>query len=111
MLVAGVVRDGDAVPIRLSEPIELQSPVAADSAAWAGETTVAVLDSGGSAAAVLRLDGSSEELGELDGMEEISAGNGPDNIYVQTSDAVYSRVGRSWSPQPPPVVLDPAFPG
>ncbi|WP_264668106.1 LpqB family beta-propeller domain-containing protein [Arthrobacter sp. VKM Ac-2550] len=111
VLVAGIVRDGEGVPIRLSEPNELPSPVAADSAAWADETTVAVLDSDGSEAAVLRLDGSSEELGKLDGMEEISAGNGPDNIYVQASDALYSRVGQSWAPQPPPLVLDPAFPG
>ncbi|AUI53494.1 hypothetical protein AC20117_15760 [Arthrobacter crystallopoietes] len=109
--LAGIVRDGDGAPLRLSEPNELRSPVAADSAVWADETTVAVLDSGGSEAAVLGLDGSSEELGELDGMEEISAGNGPDNIYVQTPDAVYSRVGHSWAAQPPPVVLDPAFPG
>ncbi len=111
VLVAGIVRDGDGVPLRLGEPNELRSPVAADSAAWADEITVAVLYSGGSEAAVLRLDGSSEELGELDGMAEISAGNGPDNIFVQTSDALYSRVGHSWAAQPPPVVLDPAFPG
>jgi hypothetical protein len=111
VLVAGIVRDGDGVPLRLSEPNELRSPVAADSAAWVDETTVAVLDSDGSEAAVLRLDGSSDELGQLDGMAEISAGNGPDNIYVQTPDRLYSRVGNSWAPQPPPAVLDPAFPG
>ena len=50
-------------------------------------------------------------MAPLDCMLEISAGNGVQDVYAQTSRTLYIRVGNSWAPQSQPVVQDPTFPG
>jgi hypothetical protein len=43
-------------------------------------------------------------------MMTVSAGNGTQDIYAQTPEAIFVRVGNSWVPQTEGV-KDPAFPG
>jgi hypothetical protein len=81
---------------------------------WANESTVIVMQSSAEEPVeteILRLDGGSQRMAPLTGMLDISAGNGDQDVYAQTGEALYIRVGNSWAPQPPPLVIDPSFPG
>lgn len=112
--VAGVVRDQNGQPRSISTPIELDASVPADSGVWANESTVIVMQSSAEdpvETEILRLDGGSQRMAPLTGMLDISAGNGDQDVYAQTGEALYIRVGNSWAPQPPPLVIDPSFPG
>jgi hypothetical protein len=62
-------------------------------------------------AEALGLDAGSLRMAPLAGMLAISVGNGAEDVYAQTRNKLYVRVGNSWAPQAPPVVKDRAFPG
>ncbi|EMY33043.1 lipoprotein LpqB [Arthrobacter crystallopoietes BAB-32] len=112
--LAGVVRDQNGQPRSINTPVALQPSVPVDSGVWAGETTVIVMEASDEAAVtaeILNLNGASQRMAPLDGMLEISAGNGSQDVYAQTPRTLYIRVGNSWAPQSRPLVLDPSFPG
>jgi hypothetical protein len=112
--VAGVVRDRDGRPKSINTPIALHPTVSAATGVWAGEGTVVVMAPSATkevTAEAVGLDASSLRMAPLAGMEGISVGNGPQDVFAQTREKLYVRVGNSWAPQAPPVVLDRAFPG
>jgi hypothetical protein len=113
--VAGVVRDQDGRPRGITTPKRLNPSVPVDSGVWADEDTVVVMQASPDEAVtaeVLNLDGSTLRTAPLQGMVEISAGNGDQDVYAQTNEMIYIRVGNSWAPQRnSPLVIDPSFPG
>ncbi|MCG2622735.1 LpqB family beta-propeller domain-containing protein [Arthrobacter sp. I2-34] len=114
--VAGVVRDRQGRPKSINTPIVLKPAVPVDRGVWAAEGTVVVMAAADKAdtevtAQALGLDSSSLRMAPLAGMLGISVGNGAEDVYAQTRDSLYVRVGNSWAPQSPPVVQDRAFPG
>jgi hypothetical protein len=112
--VAGVVRDQNGQPRSINTPVALHPSVPADSGVWAGESTVIVMaasDKKPVTAEILQFNGTSQRMAPLDGMLEVSAGNGDQDVYAQTPRTLYIRVGNSWAPQSQPVVEDPTFPG
>ncbi|MGM0929450.1 MAG: LpqB family beta-propeller domain-containing protein [Actinomycetota bacterium] len=113
--VAGVVRDRDGRPRGITTPKRLKASVPVDTGVWANEDTVIVMQSSAEEAVtaeILHLDGSSLRTAPLQGMVEISAGNGDQDVYAQTNEMLYIRVGNSWAPQRnSPLVIDPSFPG
>ncbi|MFT4468349.1 LpqB family beta-propeller domain-containing protein [Arthrobacter sulfonylureivorans] len=113
--IAGVVRDRDGRPRGITTPKRLKASVPVDTGVWADEDTVIVLKSSveeAVTAEILHLDGSSLRTAPLQGMVEISAGNGDQDVYAQTNEMLYIRVGNSWAPQRnSPLVIDPSFPG
>jgi hypothetical protein len=113
--IAGVVRDRDGRPRGITTPKRLKASVPVDTGVWANEDTVIVMKSSAEEAVtaeILHLDGSSQRTAPLQGMVEISAGNGDQDVYAQTNEMLYIRVGNSWAPQRnSPLVIDPSFPG
>ncbi|NKX53824.1 LpqB family beta-propeller domain-containing protein [Arthrobacter mobilis] len=112
--VAGVVRDRDGRPKSINTPTALNPSVRVDRGVWANEETVVVMAASSTkdvTAEALGLDATSLRMAPLEGMIGISAGNGPEDVYAETPDTLYVRVGNSWAPQSPPVVRDRAFPG
>lgn len=112
--IAGVVRDQNGQPRSINTPVALHPSVPVDSGVWAGESTVIVMEASDKEpviAEILHFNGTSQRMAPLDGMLEISAGNGDQDVYAQTSRTLYIRVGNSWAPQSQPVVQDPTFPG
>ncbi|NKX49874.1 hypothetical protein HER39_04655, partial [Arthrobacter deserti] len=112
--IAGVVRDRDGRPKSINTPVILKPSVPVTTGVWADEGTVVVM--AGSAtrevtAEALGLDAGTLRMAPLKGMVAISAGNGPQDVYAQTRNRLYVRVGNSWAPQAPPVVRDRASPG
>jgi hypothetical protein len=113
VLVSGITRDVDGAPQSLNAPVQLQASVPVDSARWVSEDSVVVMKaapSGPVQAEVLRLGNEPVRIAPLDGMMTVSAGNGTQDIYAQTPEAIFVRVGNSWVPQTEGV-KDPAFPG
>jgi len=112
--IAGVVRDREGRPKSINTPIVLEHSVPVDRGVWAEEGTVVVMAASATkdvTAEVLGLDAGSLRMAPLAGMQAISVGNGAEDVYAQTRDKLYVRVGNSWAPQAPPVVQDRAFPG
>ena len=44
------------------------------------------------------------------GLTALSAGNGPEEIFAQSAEGIFQRLGNGWSPQLKGPV-DPSFPG
>jgi hypothetical protein len=112
--IAGVVRDREGRPKSINTPIVLESTVPVDRGVWADEGTVVVMAASATkdvTAEALGLDAGSLRMAPLAGMLAISVGNGAEDVYAQTRNKLYVRVGNSWAPQAPPVVKDRAFPG
>ncbi|HYH76671.1 MAG TPA: LpqB family beta-propeller domain-containing protein, partial [Arthrobacter sp.] len=70
---------------------------------WVSDTVVAVMK--GSAAAnvtpeLLSLtSGQPQQLAPWPGLVALSAGNGAEEIYGQSSEGIFQRLGNGWSPQ------------
>lgn len=113
VLLAGIIRDADGSPRSLNEPIELRASVPVGSAKWVSEDSIVVMRPstvGPVHPEILRLAGEPQRIAPLRGMLNISAGNGPQDIYAQTGHGIFVRVGNSWIEQTQ-AVKDPAFPG
>ena len=54
--------------------------------------------------------GQPQQLAPWPGLVALSAGNGAEEIYGQSSDGIFQRLGNGWSPQLKGPV-DPSFPG
>lgn len=113
VLIAGVVRSSSGAPQTLTTPLELwtSEPVAA--AVWVGETTVAALQRGQDESltpVILDPAKDNQELAGWDGSFSISGGDGPDDLFLQTAEAVYKKLGNGWIREIDGI-RDPAFPG
>jgi hypothetical protein len=112
--VTGIVRNADGTPRDLTAPTTLQTDRQPDQGVWVSDTTVAVMK--GSATdnvtpELLSLTASQpQQLAPWPGLTAISAGNGPEEIFGQSADGIFQRLGNGWSPQLKGPV-DPSFPG
>jgi hypothetical protein len=101
--VAGIIRAADGTPKELSAPITLATATDPDQGVWVSDTAVAVMK--GSAAAnvtpeLLSLtSGQPQQLAPWPGLVALSAGNGVEEIYGQSSEGIFQRLGNGWSPQ------------
>ena len=112
--VAGIIRAADGTPRELTSPITLMTDSEPDQGVWVSDTTVAVMK--GSAAAnvtpeLLSLtSGQPQQLAPWLGLVGLSGGNGQDEIYGQSVEGIFQRLGNGWSPQLKGPI-DPSFPG
>lgn len=112
--VTGIIRGGDGTPRELTPPITLATGSNPDQGAWVTDTTIAVMK--GSAASnvtpeLLSLaSGQPQQLAPWPGLVALSAGNGPEDIYAQSAEGIFQRLGNGWSPQIKGPT-DPSFPG
>jgi hypothetical protein len=112
--VTGIIRGGDGTPRELTPPITLATGSEPDQGAWVSDTTIAVMK--GSAASnvtpeLLSLaSGQPQQLVPWPGLVALSAGNGPEDIYAQSAEGIFQRLGNGWSPQIKGPT-DPSFPG
>ncbi len=113
VLLSGITRTADGIPRELAAPYEIKASGPADSAAWVDETTIVVMQADAEepvSAEIISLGAPSQSTAPLSGMTGISAGTGDQDIFAETTTAIYSRVGNSWV-EGTAGVRDPAFPG
>ena len=112
--VTGVIRTADGTPRELTAPITLVSASDPDQGVWVNGTTVVVMKEAAGANVTPELlsltSGQPQQLAPWPGLVAISAGNGADDIYVQSGEGIFQRLGNGWSPQIKGPI-DPAFPG
>ena len=113
--IAGVVRSPGGAPVSLTEPAVLQVPSEAgdvNRVKWASEDTVVAVQAGAEEAApvILGTARESEVLSPKAGIIGLSAGNGVEDVFIQTDDGIFNRVGSSWLLRTEDI-QDPAFPG
>ena len=113
VLLAGVVRSSDGAPQTLTTPLELWTDEPVTTAVWVGETEVAALQRGQDdvlTPVILDPAEDNQELAGWEGSFSLSGGDGADDLFLQTSDAVYKKLGNGWIREIDGV-RDPAFPG
>lgn len=103
MQVTGIIRSADGTPKELTAPVTLQSSGNPDQGVWVNDTTVVVMK-GASTSNVtpelLSLTASQpQKLAPWPGLVALSAGNGPEEIYAQSRDGIFQRLGNGWSAQ------------
>lgn len=112
--VAGIIRGGDGAPRELTPPVTLATESGPDQGVWVTDTTVAVMKGAAGSNVTPELlsltSGQPQQLAPWPGLVALSAGNGPEEIYAQSAEGVFQRLGNGWSPQIKGPV-DPAFPG
>ncbi|WP_458781601.1 LpqB family beta-propeller domain-containing protein [Arthrobacter sp. D3-16] len=101
--VTGIIRAADGTPRELTPPVTLATDSEPDQGVWVSDTTVAVMK--GTAASnvtpeLLSLtSGQPQQLAPWPGLVALSAGNGAEEIYAQSGEGVFQRLGNGWSPQ------------
>ena len=112
--VAGIVRNSDGTPRDLTAPITLPTPRNPDQGVWVNDTTVAVMKASANESVTPELlsltSTQPQPLAPWPGLTALSAGNGPEEIFGQSAEGVFQRLGNGWSPQLKGP-LDPSFPG
>jgi hypothetical protein len=112
--VAGIIRNADGTPRELTAPITLVASGAPDQGVWVNDTTVAVMKSSAGSNVTPELlsltSGQPQQLAPWPGLMWLSAGNGPEEIYCQSAEGIFQRLGNGWSPQLKGPI-DPSFPG
>lgn len=112
--VAGIIRSADGTPKELTAPITLQASGSPNQGVWVNDTTVAVMRGAASANVAPELislaSTQPQKLAPWSGLVALSAGNGPEEIYAQSADGIFQRLGNGWSPQLKGPT-DPSFPG
>lgn len=112
--VAGIIRAADGTPRELTEPMTLDAGSAAEQGVWVDDTTVAVMKPSPSANVTPELLSLTleepEALASWPNLVSLSAGNGEDEIFVQSTEGVFQRFGNGWSQQLSGPV-HPSFPG
>jgi hypothetical protein len=112
--VAGIIRSADGTPKELTAPITLQASGSPNQGVWVNDTTVAVMRGAASANVAPELislaSTQPQKLAPWPGLVALSAGNGPEEIYAQSADGIFQRLGNGWSPQLKGPT-DPSFPG
>lgn len=101
--VTGIIRAADGTPRELTRPVTLDAASDADQGVWVDDTTVAVMKPSPSANVtpeLLSLTLSEQQpLAPWPGLFSLSAGNGTDEIFVQSSEGIFQRLGNGWSLQ------------
>ncbi|MEQ4518450.1 LpqB family beta-propeller domain-containing protein [Pseudarthrobacter sp. B907] len=112
--VTGIIRTGDGTPRDLTVPITLQTAHEPDQGVWVNDTTVAVMKGSASENVTPELvsltSAAPQALAPWPGLTALSAGNGPAEIYGQSAEGIFQRLGNGWSPQLKGAV-DPSFAG
>lgn len=112
--ITGIIRTADGTPRDLTAPITLLATKAPDRGVWVNDTTVAVMKSSGSGNVTPELlsltAAAPQQLAPWPGLTALSAGNGPAEIYGQSAEGIFQRLGNGWSAQFKGAT-DPAFPG
>ncbi|VXB56730.1 Lipoprotein LpqB [Arthrobacter sp. 9AX] len=112
--VTGIIRGGDGTPRELTPPATLATESAPDQGVWVSDTTVAVMKGAAGSNVTPELlsltSGQPQQLAPWPGLVALSAGNGPEEIYAQSAEGVFQRLGNGWSPQIKGPI-DPSFPG
>jgi hypothetical protein len=112
--VTGIVRAADGTPKDLTTPMTLVTLRDADQGVWVDDTTVAVMKGSAGESVTPELisltSSQPQQLAPWSGLTALSAGNGPDEIYAQSTEGIFQRLGNGWSPQLKGPI-DPSFPG
>jgi hypothetical protein len=112
--VTGIIRAADGTPRDLTAPMTLLTARDPDQGVWVDDATVAVLKGSASETVIPELlsltSAQPEPLAPWPGLTALSAGNGAEEIYAQSAEGIFQRLGNGWSPQLKGPV-DPAFPG
>lgn len=112
--ITGIIRAPDGTPRELTTPVSLETSVDPDQGVWVTDSTVAVMKGSSSADVTPELlslaAAQPQKLAPWPGLVAISAGNGPDQIYGQSGDGIFQRLGNGWSPQLKGPI-DPSFAG
>lgn len=112
--VTGIIRSADGTPKELTTPITLQASGSPDQGVWVNDTTVVVMNGAASADVTPELlsltSAQPQKLAPWPGLVALSAGNGPEEIFAQSADGIFQRLGNGWSPQLKGPT-DPSFPG
>jgi len=112
--VTGIIRSADGAPKELTTPITLQASGSPDQGVWVNDTTVVVMKGAASADVTPELlsltSAQPQKLAPWPGLVALSAGNGPEEIFAQSADGIFQRLGNGWSPQLKGPT-DPSFPG
>jgi hypothetical protein len=112
--VAGIVRSADGTPRELTAPITLATSGNPDQGVWISDTTVAVMKASAAENVTPELlsltSGQPQQLAPWPGLVWLSAGNGVDEIYGQSAEGIFQRLGNGWSPQLKGPI-DPSFAG
>jgi hypothetical protein len=112
--VAGIVRAADGTPKDLTEPMTLLATSNPDQGVWVDDTTVAVMKGSSNATVTPELlfltSSQPQQLAPWPGLTALSAGNGADEIYAQSTEGIFQRLGNGWSPQIKGPI-DPSYPG
>lgn len=113
VLVSGVVRSSDGTPQTLTTPLELFTDEPVTTAVWVDETGVAALQRGQDeklTPVILDWAKDNRVLAPYEGAFGLSGGSGEEDLFVQTPDAVYKKLGNGWIKEIDGL-RDPAFPG
>ncbi|MCC9176146.1 LpqB family beta-propeller domain-containing protein [Arthrobacter sp. zg-Y750] len=115
VMIAGIVRSAEGVPVSLTTPATLQVPAeagAVDRVKWASEDTVVAVRTGAqeSVPVILGPGREAQLLAPKEGILGLSAGNGTEDVFIQTDAGIFNKVGSSWALRSEGV-RDPAFPG
>lgn len=112
--VAGIIRGGDGTPRELTAPVTLAADSNPDQGAWVSDTTVAVMKGAAASNVTPELlsltSGQPQQLAPWPGLVALSAGNGAEEVYGQSAEGIFQRLGNGWSPQIKGPI-DPSFPG
>jgi hypothetical protein len=112
--VAGIIRSADGTPRELTPPVTLATGSDPDQGVWVTDTTVAVMKAAAGQNVTPELlsltSGQPQQLAPWPGLVALSAGNGAEEIYAQSAEGIFQRLGNGWSPQIKGPI-DPAFPG
>lgn len=112
--IAGIIRNADGTPRELTAPITLVASGEPDQGVWVNDTTVAVMKASAGSNVTPELlsltSGQPQQLAPWPGLVWLSAGNGLEEIYGQSAEGIFQRLGNGWSPQLKGPI-DPSFPG
>ncbi|MGO4493715.1 LpqB family beta-propeller domain-containing protein, partial [Arthrobacter sp. 2YAF22_2] len=112
--ITGIIRNGDGTPRDLTVPTTLLAATDPDQGVWVNDTTIAVMKgsaNGNVTPELLSLTSAApQQLAPWAGLTALSAGNGPAEIFGQSADGIFQRLGNGWSQQLKGAI-DPAFPG
>jgi len=112
--VAGIVRAADGTPKELAVPMTLLASDDPDQGVWVDDITVAVMKGSSSGSVIPELlsltSSEPQQLAPWTGLTALSAGNGGEEVYAQSAEGIFQRLGSGWSPQLKGPV-DPSFPG
>jgi hypothetical protein len=112
--ITGIIRGGDGTPRELTPPVTLPTESGPDQGVWVSDTTVAVMKGAAGSNVTPELlsltSGQPQQLAPWPGLVALSAGNGPEEIYAESAEGLFQRLGNGWSPQIKGPI-DPSFPG